>query len=85
MKYLISPAEEHELIETARRAMKNAYTPVTRFPVGASVLTASGKLFEGCNTQSVISGLGVCAERSAIDHAVVFGRTNQILHFMSLP
>ncbi len=73
MKYLISPNEEHKLIETARRAMKNAYTPVTRFPVGASVLTASGKFFEGCNTQSVISGLGVCAERSAIDHAVVFG------------
>lgn len=73
MKYLISPTEEHELIEAARRGMENAYTPVTRFSVGAALLTISGKLFEGCNTQSVISGLGVCAERSAIDHAVVFG------------
>ena len=73
MEHLISAAEEHKMIEIARRAMQNAYTPVTRFPVGASVLTVSGRLFEGCNTQSVISGLGVCAERSAIDHAVVFG------------
>lgn len=73
MDYLISPDEEHKLIETAHGGMRNAYTPVTRFPVGAAVLTISGKIFAGCNTQSVISGLGVCAERCAIDHAVVFG------------
>ena len=53
--------------------MRNAYTPVTEFPVGAAVLSVSGNYFEGCNTQSVISGMGVCAERSAIDHAVVCG------------
>ena len=73
MEHLVNPAEEQKLVEAARRAMQNAYTPVTRFPIGAAVLTVSGKLFEGCNTQSVISGLGVCAERSAIDHAIVFG------------
>ena len=53
--------------------MKNAYAVVSGFPVGAAVLTTTGKIFQGCNTESVISGLGVCAERSAIDHAVACG------------
>lgn len=64
---------ESELVGAARQGMLNAYTPVTRFPVGAAVLSVTGNIFEGCNTQSVISGIGVCAERSAIDHAVVRG------------
>ena len=53
--------------------MKNAYAVVSSFPVGAAVLTATGNVFQGCNTESVISGMGVCAERSAIDHAVTCG------------
>ena len=32
-----------------------------------------GNIYQGCNTESVISGMGVCAERSAIDHAVAHG------------
>ena len=62
-----------ELIEAARQGMKNAYVVVSNFPVGAAVLTAKGSIYQGCNTQSVISGMGVCAERSAIDHAVACG------------
>ena len=54
--------------------MKNAYAVVSSFPVGAAVLTVTGKVFQGCNTESVISGMGVCAERSAIDHAVARGQ-----------
>ena len=53
--------------------MQNAYAIVSSFPVGAAVLTAAGEVFQGCNTESVISGMGVCAERSAIDHAVACG------------
>jgi cytidine deaminase len=62
-----------ELIEAAKRGMQNAYAVVNNFPVGAAVLTAKAKIYQGCNTQSVISGMGVCAERSAIDHAVACG------------
>jgi len=65
--------EKHELIEAARAGMNNAYAILNGFRVGAAVLTAKGKIYRGCNTQSVISGMGVCAERSAIDHAVAFG------------
>jgi len=53
--------------------MKNAYAVVSSFPVGAAVLTTTGNVFQGCNTESIISGMGVCAERSAIDHAVACG------------
>lgn len=31
------------------------------------------KIYEGCNVESWISGLGICAERCAIDHAVLHG------------
>jgi len=61
------------LIKKAREGLKNAYCPVSKFPVGAAVLTKKGNVYQGCNTESVISGLGTCAERSAIDHAVAHG------------
>jgi cytidine deaminase len=61
------------LIAGAKLGMKNAYAVVSSFPVGAAVLTVTGNVFQGCNTESVISGMGVCAERSAIDHAVACG------------
>lgn len=64
---------QETLIRAAREAMANAYCPRTHFRVGAAILTCSGKLYEGCNVESVISGLGTCAERSAIDHAVAHG------------
>jgi homotetrameric cytidine deaminase len=63
----------NELIAAARAAMDNAYVIVNDFRVGAALLTAKGTIYQGCNTQSVISGMGVCAERSAIDHAVACG------------
>src|SRR5215813_1911064 len=62
-----------ELIQAAKNGMHNAYVVVTNFAVGAAVLTRKGHIYQGCNTQSVISGMGVCAERSAIDHAIACG------------
>jgi len=61
------------LKKAARAAMAQAHAPVSLFPVGAAVLTAAGNIYAGCNTESIIAGVGVCAERSAIDHAVVHG------------
>jgi cytidine deaminase len=61
------------LIAGAKLGMQNAYAIVSGFRVGAAVLTTTGSVFQGCNTESVISGMGVCAERSAIDHAVACG------------
>lgn len=61
------------LIEAARRVKKNASVPLSRFRVGSAVLTRTGKIFEGCNTESLIPILSACAERNAINHALIHG------------
>ena len=40
------------LIELAKRARKNAYAPYSRYPVGAAVMTASGRFFTGANVEN---------------------------------
>lgn len=65
--------EVDQLILTAQAALKNASVPLSRFRVGAAVLTRKGNIFEGCNTESLIPVLGVCAERNAINHALIHG------------
>jgi cytidine deaminase len=64
------------LVAIALRVKMNASVPLSRFRVGASVVTRNGKIFEGCNTESLIPVLGVCAERNAINHAVIHGETD---------
>ncbi len=61
------------LIQEAAKAMKNAYVPITRHKVGAALLTEKGNMYIGSNVQSVISGLGTCAERAAVDSMVAHG------------
>lgn len=68
----LTPAEE-KLLETAVGAMYNAYPVLTDFHVGAAVLTSRNRVYQGCNVESVIAGLGICAERSAINHAIAHG------------
>ena len=58
------------LIATAVSAQKSAYCPYSRYPVGASVLTESGRIFAGCNVENASYGLTLCAERVAIYNAV---------------
>ena len=61
------------LEQAARRAARAAYAPYSRFRVGASVLTKSGRIFSGCNVENAAYGLGLCAERAAILAAVSAG------------
>ena len=69
----IKKGEVEELIKKAKQGLKNSYSPITEFPTGAAVLTDKGNMYVGCNVESVISGLGICAERSAINNAVANG------------
>lgn len=62
-----------ELLALARKARENAWVPCSRFPVGAAVLTRSGKIYTGCNIENASSGATVCAERTAIFKAVSEG------------
>jgi cytidine deaminase len=58
------------LTAAARRAMKNAHAPYSKFKVGAALLTTSGKTFSGCNVENASYGMTNCAERTAIFTAV---------------
>lgn len=62
-----------ELMEKAIEVSKNAYVPYSKFPVGACVLTDSGKLFSGCNFENGSLGMTICAERNAIGTAIAAG------------
>jgi cytidine deaminase len=64
--------KEHELLEAALKVMDNAFV-LWGFKVGAAVLAEDDEIYEGCNVESWISGLGICAERNAINHAVLHG------------
>jgi cytidine deaminase len=46
----------------ARAAMRRAYAPYSRFPVGAAGLTTAGRIITGCNVENASYGLGLCAE-----------------------
>jgi len=64
-----------DLIKLAMEARENAYVPISKFKVGAALITSSGKIFSGCNIED-ISGIGVtncCAERTAIIKAISEG------------
>lgn len=54
------------LIEAARIAKKNTYSPYSGFPVGAAVLLEDGRIFTGTNIENASYGLTCCAERVAL-------------------
>lgn len=62
-----------KLIDEARKALKNAYSPYYKFYVGSAVLTKSGKIFSSGNIGAVVGGAEICAERIAIAKAVSEG------------
>lgn len=61
------------LIEQARAATANAYIPYSNYPVGAALLTATGKVYQGCNVENASYPVGICAERVALVKAVSEG------------
>lgn len=70
----ITQTQIDELIKIASKTRKFAFSHRSMHKIWASVLTADGKIFGGCNIESVISWLWTCAERAAIDHAIVNGK-----------
>ena len=61
------------LILKAREAKKHAYSPYSKFQVGAAILTEDGQIFTGCNIENISYGATNCAERTAIFKAISDG------------
>jgi cytidine deaminase len=64
---------DDELVDRAGAAAAQAYAPYSMYFVGASVLSADGRVFDGVNVENAAYPLGVCAEKSAIVAAATAG------------
>jgi cytidine deaminase len=69
----ITSKQRSELIERALAVRMHSYAPYSEYPVGAALLTPSGKIFDGVNVENASYPLSMCAERSAIFKAVSEG------------
>ncbi|MBH0229546.1 cytidine deaminase [Halobacillus yeomjeoni] len=71
---------EEQLIQQAKEIRERAYTPYSKFPVGAALLTEDGTVYTGCNIENAAYPVTCCAERVAIFKAISEGHTqfNQI-------
>jgi len=63
----------NNLIEKAAEAAKIAYSPYSKYHVGAALLTKTGEIFTGCNVENASYGATNCAERTAFFKAVSEG------------
>lgn len=61
------------LVQSAIEARKWAYAPYSHYPVGAALLTASGRVYEGVNVENAAYPTTMCAERVAVYKAVSEG------------
>lgn len=68
--------EERLLIDAAAAAMKTAYSPYSKFSVGAALLTKDGEIVEGSNVENAAYGSTICAERVALLAANAKGKRN---------
>lgn len=64
---------DETLLALAREARKRSYSPYSGYAVGAALLCADGRIFEGCNIENASFGLTNCAERTALFKAVSEG------------
>lgn len=65
--------EWQRLITAAVEAQQWAYAPYSNYAVGAALLSASGKIYEGVNIENAAYPMTICAERVAVFKAVSEG------------
>lgn len=70
---MLNEEVREKLIQTAVEARKWAYAPYSNYKVGAAVLTASGRIYDGVNVENAAYPTTMCAERVAVFKAVSQG------------
>lgn len=65
-----------QLVNKAKEAMENSYSPYSKFKVGAAPQTTNGEVFTGCNIENASFGGTNCAERTALFKAISEGYKN---------
>ena len=66
-------AQFADLAARAAEARKWSYSPYSGYAVGAAILAASGKIYDGANVENAAYPLALCAERVAGVKAVSEG------------
>ena len=62
-----------QLRSQAREAMKKAYAPYSKFPVGVAALVDDGRIITGCNVENASYGLTLCAECGLVSNLIATG------------
>jgi cytidine deaminase len=79
-KKVLANELKETLIRSALEARQWAYAPYSHYPVGAALLTSSGRIYDGVNIENAAYPTGICAERVAVFKAVSEGER----HFVAL-
>lgn len=65
------PQNVQDAFSFAQKARANAYAEYSKVKVGAAIkLRGNDEVYYGANVEYVVNGISVCAERSALSHAV---------------
>lgn len=70
---MLTDEQRKTLVMTAKAAQDWAYTPYSNYKVGAALLTASDRIYDGCNIENAVYPATMCAERTAAFKAVSQG------------
>ena len=57
----------------ANSAMKRAYAPYSKFPVGVAALVDDGRIISGCNVENASYGVTLCAECGLVSTLIATG------------
>ena len=63
---MISKELQEKLLGLAKEAQERSYTPYSKFPIGAALITEDDEIYTGCNIENISYGLTNCGERTAI-------------------
>lgn len=70
---MLTNEEKEKLIQIALQVRYQAYAPYSKYQVGAALLAASGRIYDGANVENAAYPVSICAERVAVFKAISEG------------